>query len=303
MKKYWLLGMLLSLFCIGGLFVAVTEVQPNVALAAKKTTKSVRPVAKKQLQITAIGDSLTQGVGDSAKDQGYVGLLKKTITKKYPKTKVTTANFGVGGNTSAQILDRVLNDPKITASVQKADAVVMTMGGNDIMQVISKDPLHVTTQAVDTKAQAACKNLTQIIQKIRTVNSQVPIFVIGLYNPFYVLMPTVTTMQAAVHSWNAGTQAALKLQNRSYFVPVDAILTKGDAKTKKAVAKRLKSVATTKQAQAASNSSSKKEPELTNPYLYKKDHFHPNHVGYEKMTTELYQVMADHKKLWLYQKK
>ncbi|MFD1671612.1 GDSL-type esterase/lipase family protein [Agrilactobacillus yilanensis] len=313
MKKIWRIGLLLSLFSLslGVLSPVISATVTDTVYAAKKKTKKT-PKVKKKIQITAIGDSLTYGVGDGAKNHGYVGLIKKTIEKKYKSVTVVTHNYGVSGDTSAQILKRVQENKKLQEDVKNSDAVVMTMGGNDIMHVIEKDPANVTTQAVSAQAQTMGQNLNQIISLVRQQQSEVPVFVIGLYNPFYVLVPTVTTMQTAVANWNDNTKNVLKMNVESYFVPVDSVLTKGDKKTQKIINKRLKAVAKEKASSSTSSSSTTDftavtvkndtKKELVNPYLYKKDHFHPNHTGYVRMTNQLYQVMTKHKSLWLYQK-
>lgn len=311
MKKFWQISLLVALFCLGFSVVAPTfSSAPTYVQAAKKKTSKSK--AKKKIHITAIGDSLTYGVGDGAKAHGYVGLIQKTIEKKYPKTTVVTHNYGVSGDTSGQILKRVQENKKLQKDVRRSDAVVMTMGGNDIMHVIEKEPTHVTTQAVEAGAQTMGQNLNQIIALLRQAQRKIPIFVIGIYNPFYVLVPTVTTMQTAVRNWNDNTKNVLKLNIDSYFVPVDQVLTKGDKKTQKIINRRLAAVAKEKKTTAKSTADDEtdftavevkndKNKELVNPYLYKKDHFHPNHKGYVRMTNELYQVMTKHKSLWLYQ--
>ncbi|HJF85815.1 MAG TPA: lipase, partial [Companilactobacillus farciminis] len=37
-----------------------------------------------------------------------------------------------------------------------------------------------------------------------------------------------------------------------------------------------------------------------NPYLYKKDHFHPNGTGYDMMTEKIFEQVNGTKKEWLY---
>lgn len=74
----------------------------------------------KHLQLTALGDSLTYGVGDATNNGGFVGLTKGELeaTGQY---QVTTKNYGVSGNTSGQILTRVNKQPKIRADLKRAN--------------------------------------------------------------------------------------------------------------------------------------------------------------------------------------
>ncbi|MCD2256549.1 GDSL-type esterase/lipase family protein [Agrilactobacillus fermenti] len=300
MKKFNISSILITALAafLVGIASFVTTPSNNCTNSTVMAAKKAKSVIKQNIHITAIGDSLTQGVGDGTKNQGYVGLIKQTIKKHHPKVKVATRNFGVGGNTSTQILTRVKSDPKIAADAAQADAIILTLGGNDIMHVVQKDPLNVTKKAVLQQAQLAASNLTQIIDQLRQSNAHAPIFVFGIYNPFYVLLPTVTTMQAVVGDWNDITKTAIKAQEDVYFVSVDQLLSKGSKKTQKAVARRIKDA---NQHTTVKASEKKKDQELLNPYLYKKDHFHPNHVGYELMTNALYKVMDKHESQWLYQ--
>lgn len=319
LKKMGRLGILVLLFgmgmsCVQPSLVSMTP--ENVVLAAKKKAKTAsKKTEKKQVTLTAIGDSLTYGVGDGANNHGYVGLIQTKLSKSYDSLKVKTHNFGVSGDTSGQILSRVTKDTTLKQAVQQSDAIILTMGGNDIMHVIQKDPTHVTTAAIAKQAQTMGQHLNEVIALLRQYNSDIPIFVFGLYNPFYVLMPTVDTMQTAVHNWNDNTKNVLRMNKQCYFVPVDGVLTKGDAKTQTEINKRLKAVKKEKKQSSATNTATSAsdivgsqgtkgtKKELVNPYLYKKDHFHPNHKGYVRMTQQLSKKMTQYRKYWLYQEK
>lgn len=61
---------------------------------------------------------------------GYVGIIKKLLTKQY-HNQVTTYNYGKSGDLSDQILDRLQNQTAIQTNLKSADVIVMTVGGND----------------------------------------------------------------------------------------------------------------------------------------------------------------------------
>ena len=85
----------------------------------------------------AIGDSLTQGVGDTTDQGGFIPLLSQELKSNY-HYNVLSSNYGVSGNTSQQILIRMRKERKIQKSLNKANLMTLTVGGNDVMTVVRK---------------------------------------------------------------------------------------------------------------------------------------------------------------------
>ncbi|WP_179395478.1 SGNH/GDSL hydrolase family protein [Lacticaseibacillus absianus] len=239
-------------------------------------TKSVRP-----LQLTAIGDSLTHGVGDETNSGGYVALIKTDLERSGDYT-VTTQNYGVTGDTSTQIQKRVDQQSKLRASVKTADILTVTVGGNDLMHVLQDHFLDITKQDVAEGNAAFQKRLATLIGTLRAMNPTAPIYVFGIYNPFYVYFPQLTAMTDSVTQWNAATKKTLAKVTDAYYVDIDAVLTKGGAT----------------QTDKATKSSLKKALAGGNPLIFTQDHFHPNNAGYAKMTSQLWAVMQSSQKAW-----
>ena len=76
----------------------------------------------------AIGDSLTEGVGDTTNQGGFVPILSQSLTDTY-HYQVSHDNYGVSGNTSNQILTRMKDKQDIQNSLAKADMMTLTVGG------------------------------------------------------------------------------------------------------------------------------------------------------------------------------
>lgn len=74
----------------------------------------------------AIGDSLTEGVGDTTNQGGFVPLLAQSLTDTYDY-QVTDSNYGVSGNTSKQILQRMQEKTDIQKSLVKADMMTLPL--------------------------------------------------------------------------------------------------------------------------------------------------------------------------------
>lgn len=238
----------------------------------------------KTLRLAAVGDSLTHGVGDETNNGGYVGLIKGDLESS-GVYQVETANYGVTGDTSTQILKRVNSQKKLRTDVEHADILTVTVGGNDLMHVLQKNLLSISTKDVTSGATTYRRHLTSLLKALRQLNPKAPVYVFGVYNPFYVYFPNLTAMSTSVKTWNKTTQAALSDFDHMYYVDIDSVLTKG-ANT------QANSKADKKKLESAMSGSSK------NPLIFESDHFHPNNAGYALMTSQLWKKMQATESTW-----
>ncbi|MCF6166899.1 hypothetical protein LROSL1_1319 [Furfurilactobacillus rossiae] len=273
----------------------------------KQTTnksKSKTPAKRKKVTVVALGDSLTQGVGDQAKDGGYVGQIKTKLTDK-DQLNVTTHNYGKAGDRSDQILKRLNQSPAMQKQVANADAITMTVGGNDLMQGLQTATLSgksTVTQmdaVVAATQQKYATKLLSLLTAVRNLNTNAPIFLFSIYNPVYVYFANVDQLNTYITGFNQVTKATANNISKLYFMNINERLSYGQYDT---VAKR--SALAAKDAKANNNNSfdgQNVEKALVggstgelNDYLSPADHFHPNHLGYSKMTATLYKTMQDH---------
>ncbi|KRM72617.1 SGNH/GDSL hydrolase family protein [Lacticaseibacillus brantae] len=265
-------NVLLSLGLLGlvaGLvFAGLMAFGPDGNIKAPKINNTVKTV-----KLVGLGDSLTQGVGDETKQGGYLPLIKADLEGNYV---VSTENFGVGGNTSTQILKRLTTQTKIQKSIQSATVITVTVGGNDLMAVLKKDFLKLSEAQIVAGSKTFQKHLATLLTTIRQYNPKAPIYLFSIYNPFYVYFPEMTQMTDGVTKWNAATQATLKQFNRVHYVDIDRVMSTG------------------KTAKASSRAESAKD----NPLIFTEDHFHPNNAGYAQMTKVLYDEMLATKNEW-----
>jgi lysophospholipase L1-like esterase len=92
--------------------------------------------------VMVVGDSLSVGVGASAPDRGYVGVLAKRLS-------VDIANAGISGETSKSALLHVDAD----LAKYDPDIVMVVLGGNDILgKIPPKETFDDIRQLID-KAQ------------------------------------------------------------------------------------------------------------------------------------------------------
>jgi acyl-CoA thioesterase I len=93
-----------------------------VAVLSLSTSVFAEPVT-----IVALGDSLTAGYGLADQGDGLVPQLERWLTAK--GAEVVVQNAGVSGDTTAGGLARVA-----WALGPEADAVIVTLGGNDLLR-------------------------------------------------------------------------------------------------------------------------------------------------------------------------
>lgn len=298
----WLGGGLLIVLIV---IVALTYWHPGTRTMNEATAPSNR---RSTVRLVALGDSLTQGVGDQQKKGGYTGRIATKIRQK-DHVKVKMHNYGLAGDRSDQIEKRLVQSPKMQQQVTKAQAITLTVGGNDLLQTLTQNVTITQQSRLNqqlTQAQRLyARKLTRLLAAIRRYNPQAPIFLYTIYNPIYVYFANLTQITDAVDNWNTVTKQTVRAQKHLYVVDINRDLSVGQFKsvTQQAQLKRAAqqsndgklSVASFQKQILASDDSKE-----LNHYLSPADHFHPNARGYRLMTQKLFAKMQAHQQ-WLRQ--
>ncbi|MGY4688301.1 SGNH/GDSL hydrolase family protein [Salibacterium sp. K-3] len=171
------------------------------------------------LNITAVGDSLTKGTGDSSNNGGYVGILEESIKKSVPDASIRIQNYGKKGNRSDQILKR-LDKPKISSSVEEADIVLLTVGANDIMKILRSNLTDLTYEPFEEEKKPYEERLTSIFEKIRQDNDEAVIYLIGIYNPFNMYFSDIPELNQIITDWNSIGKEVVREQENAVFIPI-----------------------------------------------------------------------------------
>lgn len=276
-----LVGFFLLFLLFVGLFIFVV---PGTHQSSKIAEK-IKSIKNEKVTYVAIGDSLTQGVGDSSNQGGFVPVLSQALESDFD-WQVTSRNYGIAGNTSNQILKRMQEKKNIQRDLKKAKVMTLTVGGNDVIHVIKDNITNLNVDTFTKPAQAYQKRLGQIIELARKDNKTLPIYIVGIYNPFYLNFPEMTEMQTIVDNWNQSTEEVSKEYENVYFVPVNDLLYKGiDGKG---------GVTSSDD----SSQSSKSSQDSLNDALFEDDHFHPNNTGYQIMSDAILKRINQTKKEW-----
>jgi acyl-CoA thioesterase I len=124
------------------------------------------PANAEKLTLVAFGDSLTQGYGLPPAD-GFVPQLQNWLTAK--GADLTVINAGVSGDTTAGGLARM--DWTLTPEV---DAMILNLGGNDLLRGIDPASSRANLDTMLTKAQAL--NIPVLLVALRAPGNYGPDF-------------------------------------------------------------------------------------------------------------------------------
>lgn len=269
MILYSLVTFLVCFFLVNWLLPSAEPVMTKPSASAKK----------KVVTYVAIGDSLTKGVGDSTNQGGFVPLLAQSLTNE-TDLEFKAINYGVSGNTSSQILSRMQEKKEIQKDLKQAQLLTITVGGNDLRKAILEDTSNLDLDRFDKPSKTYVKNLKQIIELARKDNPNLPIYVVGIYNPLYLNFPDLTELQTLVDQWNQRTEETLSAYQGVYFVPINDLLYKGI------------------DGQSGVTESELGKETVTNDALYDEDSFHPNNTGYEIMKEAVLEKIHATQKKW-----
>ncbi|CAI2601382.1 hypothetical protein AKUA2003_07640 [Apilactobacillus kunkeei] len=252
-------------------------------------TKITNVNKKKKVSIVALGDSLTQGVGDPKKAGGYVSRTKQALNKKGYK-HVTTLNYGIAGQRSDQIDKRVKNNVKgLSTHLKKANIIVLTVGGNDLLQSLQNNALVDGKARFNRKMKQAStlyqEKVTRLMNDIRKENKKAPIYVFGIYNPIYVYFANVDVINQYVKKYNQITSSIVFRSKKAHFVDITP-LSYGQYKSKAQKEKLVESSDEVSFNPLDILKLDDTKGELNN-YISPEDHFHPNNKGYNFMTDKL----------------
>lgn len=213
-----------------------------------------KEIDAQDIQYLALGDSLTDGVGDEYMRQGYTERLVEQLEKWPAIATITLDNRGKKGRRSDQLL-RLLEKGHYDKELEAANLVTLTMGGNDVMKIVKTDIFSLKKEMFDEERVNFQHNYEQIVKEIRARNAEVPLVLIGFYNPFSIVVDETTPFEEIIVEWNNDVRELAAQDDNACFVPVlDLFHTNEDL-------------------------------------VYHTDFFHPNAKGYERMTERIVAAM------------
>ncbi|WOV88980.1 GDSL-type esterase/lipase family protein [Sporosarcina oncorhynchi] len=202
------------------------------------------------IYVIGLGDSLTQGVGDEYKREGYYGRVTLAMNDWKGVKKINSSNLAKRGRRSDQLLEQ-LDDPEIQKKIKKADVIYLTIGGNDIMKVVKKNLFKLESEQFYSELGKFENRLDQVFKTIRALNGDTAIFVVGLYNPFSIITDEKNEFETIIDDWNEAIEIQVVMDGKACFTPVNDLFVGNEN------------------------------------LVYHTDFFHPNAKGYESMANRL----------------
>ncbi len=205
---------------------------------------------KSELYVTALGDSLTKGTGDTT-GEGYVARTVASLSERMDKPVHLVNNMAVNGMRADQLSGK-LDDKGFINAVGRADIVLLTIGGNDLFQVAQgggslAEGGDLSPEALQERLPDVKPRLKEVFDKIRAVNPVARIVYVGLYNAFYDVPQMRGAASETVAAWNGYAYELALADGNATVVPTYDLF------------------------------------EFNLKDYLSSDHFHPNSLGYERI--------------------
>lgn len=207
-----------------------------------------------RLYYVALGDSLTKGVGDERQQLGYTGRLAERLEQWPTTSQVFLDNRGKSGRRSDQLL-ALLEKGHYKDALKQAHLVTITIGGNDVMKIVRANMLSLRKELFDKERVRFLQRYQQLLAEVRLYNAEVPIVMVGLYNPSTIVSDEAIAVQKIIDEWNEGIEQLAYVDRFACFVSVNDLFHTNDH------------------------------------MVYHTDFFHPNANGYEAMTDRIVETL------------
>jgi len=256
-KKIWLLlgGMFFLLFIIGFIFMSQNSSSPSNQTAKFESEEAnieevidqveekdaeaeaenednhsisnnlkdaventISLLLRNDYKIVAIGDSLTQGFGDTADNDGYVGRIEDAFSDE--EQRVSIDNFGKRGNRSDQLLKRI-EDDQIRSSLKEADMILLTIGANDIMKVLKSNFMNLNEEPFIAERLAYEQRLQEIIAIMLDLSPDAEIYLIGFFNPFEGYFDDIEELDGILTDFNTTGKQLMTKKQQTHFIPTN----------------------------------------------------------------------------------
>ncbi|GBF75381.1 hypothetical protein PA598K_03784 [Paenibacillus sp. 598K] len=138
-KKLWraiaIASLASTVVLVGGFGYAIGDVMGWVGSNDRliEPEQATEQAERQELRITALGDSLTRGVGDP-NGRGYVNQVLDGLGEKLEVPVRLNNNLAVSGMRADELADKLESDSGYQYAIRQADLILLTIGGNDLFQ-------------------------------------------------------------------------------------------------------------------------------------------------------------------------
>ncbi|MDP4182445.1 MAG: GDSL-type esterase/lipase family protein [Bacillota bacterium] len=183
----------------------------KTAVSHADNAKLTKDPNKKRLLI--LGDSIANGTGDES-SKGIDGNLKELLKNQTSKD-IVLDNAAIDGLKYNDLLKQ-LNEKKLDSYISNADYIIISIGGNDIREMLTVDELS-REDIFSQKQEGFVKGLKEVISYIRKNNQNSMIVFLGLYNP--TKDDDTPDNMKMLKSWNNSAQTVIDDDSRAVFIP------------------------------------------------------------------------------------
>lgn len=161
--------------------------------------------------VVILGDSVARGAGDESR-RGIAGNLHG----------LSVTNLGIDGARTFTVL-RHLRSQAVRESVRAADAVIVSIGGNDLFGD-TRARLW-STFAPNLSIRRASQRVRRVVNAVRRENGTARIYLLGLYNPYRAawLDPHIAKWDARLIAMFAETRGVTVIRIADVLEPAGSI--------------------------------------------------------------------------------
>lgn len=212
-------------------------------------------VEKRDIDLVAMGDSLTVGIGDEENKNGYAGRFVEAMPEEMNGVKqVVLLETAKKGRRSDELITQIKSGD-IDNELKTAELITLTIGGNDLMKVFRTNITNLQKSSFDTERPLFEQRYKEVFQLIRERNATAPIIAMGVYNPLTVYTTDPSQFEDILDEWNTDMKATIDEDPHAVFVPVVDLFISNEEE------------------------------------VYSEDYFHPNAKGYTNMTTRIFETL------------
>ena len=184
---------------------------PNRGASRPTTTTTITPRSatgvsasggiSRSITVVGIGDSVTSGYNCSC--EAFVALYAAQLAAQ-DDVATSSANLGVPGWTSSQLLAAITKPGALRDQVAKADILLVTIGANDLNPLESKGPASCPAACYTPLIHSAGHNVELIVDAARAANPAHPptVLVTDYWNVFQDGDVGTAEHGAAFQSWS-----------------------------------------------------------------------------------------------------
>ncbi|WP_046179795.1 GDSL-type esterase/lipase family protein [Domibacillus tundrae] len=174
---------------------------PHTLASERKDTyvEYFRKSDKQVLRHIAIGDSVITGFGANPKEN-LVKTFSENLESSIQK-EVQFQNEGINEITSSELNELVQNG-QFDEQIKQADIVTINIGGNDILKLGFEEGFYEAVQSIDSLQTEFNTNLTDIMNRVHTLNPDATVLLLELYNPLEKEFELYTLADRFLPRWN-----------------------------------------------------------------------------------------------------